>query len=204
MLKQRTKEELNQRSLYRNAKTMFLILDAYIPFFQMMEERKASLVKNTYKDAENVCSLIRGLLKTDCRPEDFFGKEDEHSNNAIEHYEELVEKIGNHDEFTRGSLLAFYNYIYHNFISVSFSMGGYLTHPDSLVAFICYAEGEITLEHLKSTFIEISLFTQSVKIVDSRFFRQDMIKLSTIYHQIWCKRKERLNKCLMQKLERNM
>lgn len=187
--------------MYRNAKTMFLILDAYIPFFQMMERRKASLVKTTYKDAENVCSLIRGLLKTDYTPEDFFGKEDEHSNKAIEHYEELIDKIGKCDEFTRGSLLAFYNYIYHNFVSVSFSMGGYLNHPDSLVAFICYAQGECTLEYLKSTFIEISLFTQSIKIVDSRFFRQDMIKLSTIYHQIWCKRKERLDKCLKQKLK---
>lgn len=203
MLKQRTKKELEQDSLYRNAKTMFFVLDAYIPFFQMMERRKASLVKNTYKDAENVCSLIRGLLKMDCTLEDFFGKENEHSNKAIEHYEELTDKIGNYDEFTRGSLLAFYNNIYHNFVSVSFCMGGYLNHPDSLIAFICYAEGKITLEQLKSTFIEINLFTKSIKIVDSKFFRQDMIKLATIYYQIICKRKERLNKCLMQKFETN-
>lgn len=175
---------------------MFFILDSYAPFHQMMLERRAALSKGSYEDAEHTCMLIKGLLRIDCTPETFIGKEEEHSNKAIEHYVELSHNLEPYDEFTRGTLLAFYNQIHHNFVSVHFEMGGYLNYPDSLLAFIRYAAGEYSLEQLKSTFIEISLFTQSLRFIDSKYFRQDMIKLSTLYHKIWCKRQKRMEKRL--------
>lgn len=197
----REKKEFTKRKIYQQAVTMRYILQGYSSFFCMMKEREAAMCVTTYEDAERTCFLANFLTRAETVPADFLGKEDEHVNKAIEYYKELKTFFASCDSFIKNTLLAFYNHIYHSFISVHFFMGGYLLYPSFLLAFQCYVEsGYKHYQDFKACVCEFDIRNHTTKPVDTRFFRMDMIKLYGIYDEVWGKRERRREKWLQTRI----
>lgn len=189
------KKELTQRKIYQDAVTMRHILSGYPSFFHMMEKREAGMCTITYEEAENTCELIKLVTQEDVTPAELIGRKEGYMNQSIEHYEELQRFLEAFDDCTKGTLLAFYNHIYHDFISVHFAMGGYLLYPSFLLAFQHYVEGGCKgYQDFKASVCEFDILNKTTRPVDTRFFRRDMIKLCGVYHEIWRKRQKRMEK----------
>lgn len=77
--------------------------------------------------------------------------------------------------------------------------GWEMSYPDALGIFIAYASGFATKEQLKNSFIKFDFRTNKQEVVDSKFFRKDIMVLAEIYRDIDMKQLLRKEKAEKQK-----
>lgn len=186
--------EAVKKSICKRALFMYILLDGYRAYHDMESERHLSMTNISYEDAEKLSDSLHKIMNLDCETNDFLYDKEEHLNGSIEAYNKLQEHLSNFDNRRRKAALAFYKHIYHDFISIHFALGGWMTYPDILVSYLSYVCGTSSWQELKDSIIQIDIFKRKREAIDSMYFRKDIQMLEKLFYEIYAKQAKRLTK----------
>lgn len=188
-----TLDEATEHTICEKALVMYKLLEGYSRYFDMLSNRTFALNQLTYQEAEELSELLHDFMGIDYPTEDLLWNTDECSNAAIEDYHRLQKLLNTtFDEGLCNAAMAFYKHIYHNFVSVHFRMGGPHLYPLILLNFLNYACGGSTKQELKNSFVKICLPGPTTEVIDSMYFRKDIVALEETFHEIFMKQQTRL------------
>jgi len=182
-------------TICRRARLMLLLISGYPLYSKMCFYRDTTRLNIDYETAEEMAEILEEYTGKDIQASDLLFDKNEQADNAIEFYKDLQEYLAHFDQDIQDEVMAFYHHLHYNRSCTSdFLPGWEINYPTILGTFLGYAAGFTTKKELKNSFLRYNCRTDEQEVVDSCFFRKDIMILANIYMDIHMKRKARRKK----------
>lgn len=177
-----------------------LFLTMCFHYYKMMILHRSLAVKksSSYKEAEKRAELFNGIFNLGMKAGDMMHDCNDRADKSIDDYKfftkfmDALIVIG----YREGDVLAFCRQLEYSYVKGLewFKYQCNLHYNIYAKALILYLSGDITIDILEREFVEISIFTKTVKPLDkykSVHFIKDMIRVYESFHEIVDKRRLR-------------